>query len=279
MATKQSKRLQLIGVVHVAPLPGSPGFAVLEKLATKRQSAWERILEGATADAKALVAGGCDALIVENFGDAPFWKDNVPSETIASLAIVIDAVGRAVEGRVPLGVNVLRNDARAALGLCAATGANFLRVNVHVGAAVTDQGLVEGRAAETVRERGRLCPWAQIWADVHVKHATPLGRETIAEAAHDTLERGLADALIVSGVATGHAPDPSRVQAVRAALKRAVIYVGSGVSEKNAAALLEHADGAIVGTALKRDGQVGERVDPKRVLRLRRAFDALRAAP
>jgi len=177
---------------------------------------------------------------------------------------------------VPVGVNVLRNDARAALGLCASTGASFVRVNVHTGVAVTDQGIVQGRAAETLRERARLCAGVVILADVHVKHATPLSREPIGAAAMDAVERGLADGLIVSGRATGSAPDASLVSEVRASVGRSPIFLGSGVGVENARALLEHADGAIVGTALKRGGSVYAPVDRERVLRLRHAFDDAR---
>lgn len=268
MSAKRSKARRLIGVVHVAPLPGSPGF----------RGTMAHVIERACEDAAHLARGGADALIVENFGDVPFHKDRVPSETIAALALVLARVRAETPPGFALGVNVLRNDARAALGLCAATGAGFLRVNVHVGAAVTDQGLVEGRADETLRERARLCPDVEIWADVHVKHASPLGRETIGEAAQDTVRRGLADAVIVSGAATGSPPDGERVRVVREALPRTRIYLGSGVTESNAALLLECADGAIVGTAVKRDGRVEERVDPDRVKRLRRAFDRVSVA-
>jgi membrane complex biogenesis BtpA family protein len=241
---------------------------VVHDAASQRAAPLERLIAAAVADADDLVRGGVDALIVENFGDAPFWKESVPSETIAALALVVDAVQRTVKGRVPVGVNVLRNDVRAALGIAAATGASFVRVNVHTGSAATDQ---------TLRERARLCPHVAIWADVHVKHATPLGRETIAEAAQDAAHRGLADALIVTGAATGSAPDARRVEDVRAAVQGAAIYVGSGVTEANAALLLAHADGAIVGTALKHGGRVSAPVDPERVQRMRRALDAVRA--
>jgi membrane complex biogenesis BtpA family protein len=275
-ATKPAQRLQFVGVVHAGALPGSPRH-VVHDAASQRAAPLERLIAAAVADADDLVRGGVDALIVENFGDAPFWKESVPSETIAALALVVDAVQRTVKGRVPVGVNVLRNDVRAALGIAAATGASFVRVNVHTGSAATDQGLIEGRAAETLRERARLCPHVAIWADVHVKHATPLGRETIAEAAQDAAHRGLADALIVTGAATGSAPDARRVEDVRAAVQGAAIYVGSGVTEANAALLLAHADGAIVGTALKHGGRVSAPVDPERVQRMRRALDAVRA--
>ncbi|TAJ12706.1 MAG: BtpA/SgcQ family protein [Planctomycetota bacterium] len=250
----------LVGVVHLLPTPGAPRAAPIAAL-----------LARARADARALRAGGCHALIVENFGDAPFHKERVPAETIAALALALAEV-RAVAGALPVGVNVLRNDARAALGLCAAAGAAFLRVNVHTGAMLTDQGIVEGRAADTLRERARLCPRAAILADVHVKHAAVLGAETLEDAAADAWERGGADALIVSGRGTGRAPQVERVARVRAAVPRARILVGSGLDAANAAALLEHADGAIVGSAFERGGKAGAPVDARRVAALARLF-------
>jgi membrane complex biogenesis BtpA family protein len=255
------KKRVLIGVVHLFATPGSPRFA------GDRGALVRRALD----DARALVDGGCDALIVENFGDVPFFAGSVPPECIASMALALAAV-IALAGERPVGVNVLRNDARAALGLCAATGAQFVRVNVHTGAAVTDQGLIEGRAAETVRERARLCPGVALLCDVHVKHATPLGGESIEGAALDTLRRGLADALILSGPATGSAPDAREIAAVRKAVGDAPILVGSGLDERNAKQLLARANGAIVGTSLKHRGRVGEPVELARVKRLRKLF-------
>jgi hypothetical protein len=253
-----------VGVVHLPPTPGAPGFT----------GSREAVLERAAADARALAAGGADALLVENLGDAPFFAEHVPGETIATLALALRAV-QAVAGGRPVGVNVLRNDARAALGLCAATGASFLRVNVHTGAMVTDQGLIQGRAAETLRERARLCPDALILADVHVKHATPLGRESLAEAADDALHRGRADALVLSGPRTGAPPRREELVSVRERLGSAPLLVGSGLDEHNARELLPLVNGTIVGTALKRQGRIEEPVDEARVARLRALFDAL----
>ena len=83
--------------------------------------------------------------------------------------------GEASPG-IAIGINVLRNDARAALAIAAVVGAACIRVNVHTGARVTDQGLVEGRAAETLRLRRALgAESVAIWADVNVKHSAPLG--------------------------------------------------------------------------------------------------------
>lgn len=252
----------LIGVVHLGATPGAPGW----------RGSMAELLARAEADARAWLAGGADALLVENFGDVPFFADAVPSETVAALALALARV-RSLAGEVPVGVNVLRNDARAALGLCAATGAAFLRVNVHAGAMWTDQGLIAGRAAETLRARARLCPAARILADVHVKHARPVAGETLEEAARDTFLRAGAEVLVVSGAHTGAAPEPERLARVRAAVPTAPLLVGSGLDEHNASALLRHARGAIVGTAAKRAGRVEEPVEEARVVRLRSALD------
>jgi membrane complex biogenesis BtpA family protein len=253
-----SRRPLLVGVVHLLACPGSPRFA----------GEVEVLLQRAVQDAQALAEGGCDAVLVENFGDVPFFKTAVPPETIATMALAVAAV-RAALGALPVGVNVLRNDARAALGLCAASGASFLRVNVHTGAAITDQGVIEGEAALTLRERARLCPKAAVLADVHVKHATPLGRESLGQATEDVLRRGLADAVIVSGRGTGHAPSLEQLAEVRAASGVACVLIGSGLDESNARELLRFADGAIVGTSVKHEGRISELVDPARVRRLR----------
>ena len=250
----------LVGVVHLLPLPGSPRYA----------GSVDAILEHAARDARALIEGGLDALIVENFGDVPFFAGAVPPETIAAMARAIDVVRAEAETR-PVGVNVLRNDARAALGLCASCGASFLRVNVHTGAMLTDQGVIEGDAARTLRERARLCPDAFLLADVQVKHALPLAAQPLAEAAREAVGRGLADGLVITGTRTGAPPNPTELGPVREAIGATPLLVGSGLDESNAAELLAVADGAIVGTSVKRDGLVSEPVDPARVARLRAA--------
>jgi hypothetical protein len=264
---KKAPHPALIGVVHLLPTPGSPGFSLLT-------GSFDQVLERAAGDARALAEGGADALIVENFGDAPFFGERVPAETIAALTAAVRAV-RAEVATLPVGVNVLRNDARAGLGICACTGAAFLRVNVHVGAMVTDQGLLEGRAAETLRERARLCPDVLIAADVHVKHARPLADQSLAEAARDARERGRADVLIVSGVRTGDPPAARDLALLREILPGTPLWIGSGLDADNAGRLLALADGAIVGTSLKRGGEVAQAVDPQRVERLRAVFDTL----
>jgi hypothetical protein len=251
----------LIGVVHLLPLPGSPRW----------RGNIESLIEFAMNDARAYERGGAHALIVENFGDAPFAKTNVGPETIAAMA----AAGRAIRATVklPIGFNVLRNDARAALALCATCGGSFIRVNVLSGAMLTDQGLIEGNAHDTLRYRQQVCPAAQIFADVHVKHARPLGHWAIEDSARDTADRALADALIVSGTGTGVAADISDVERVRRACPDAKILLGSGITQENVGEFMRVADGVIAGSSLKRNGKLSNPVDAKRVAALARAMN------
>jgi hypothetical protein len=230
----------------------------------------ESVIEFAVKDARAYESGGADALFIENFGDVPFTKGPVATETIAAMAATGRAIRQAV--KLPIGFNVLRNDARTALALCAVCGGAFIRVNVHTGVMVTDQGLIEGNAYETLRYRQRVCPQVQIFADVHVKHAVPLGNWTIEDAARDTVERGLANALIVSGAGTGLAADVADVQRVRRTAPATKVLLGSGVTIANVRDFLPAADGFIVGSSLKLAGKLSNPVDPKRVTALVRAI-------
>ena len=257
---KQERPL-LIGVIHLRPLPGSPRWA----------GNMSAVVKAAVADAQAYERGGADAVVVENFGDIPFTKGSVPPESVAAMAAAGCAVRSAVS--LPLGFNVLRNDVHAALALCAACGGSFIRVNVHTGAMVTDQGVIEGQAFATLRLRASLCPTVKILADVHVKHAAPLAPLPLEIAARDTLERGLADALIVSGTGTGVAADLADVERVRAACPSAPVLIGSGITAKNVGAYLRFATGVIVGTSLKKAGGILQPVDIRRVAGLRRAMN------
>lgn len=258
----EKRRKVLIGVVHLRPLPGSPRW----------RGNMEAVTEFAVNDARAYARGGAHALFIENFGDIPFTRGSVAPETIAAMAAAGRAIRQAV--KLPIGFNVLRNDARTALALCAVCGGEFIRVNVHTGAMLTDQGLIEGNAYETLRYRQRVCPGAQIFADVHVKHAVPLGNWTIEDAARDTVERGLADALIVSGAGTGLEAELADVERVRRTAPATKIFLGSGVMLANVREFLPVADGFIVGSSLKAGGKLYNPVDAKRVAALARAIKA-----
>ncbi|HOO78223.1 MAG TPA: BtpA/SgcQ family protein [bacterium] len=257
------KNTAIIGMVHLPPLPGSPRFG----------GTFDAILRRAVRDAVLLAEGGVDAVMVENFGDVPFFPDRVPSETVAAMAVAASAVRRAVP--LPIGVNVLRNDGLAALGVAAVVGAAAVRINILSGAAVTDQGVIEGRACEIMRKRAFLGGGIAVWADVMVKHSAPLGEYPLAQAAKDVAYRGLADALIVSGSGTGEAVSLEELRVVREAVPDRPLLLGSGVNPGNLDRYLPYADGFIVGTALKKGGVSDA---PVSLSRVRRFVDRVKAA-
>jgi membrane complex biogenesis BtpA family protein len=218
-------------------------------------------VERAASDAKALVQAGFEAIIIENFGDAPFYKDAVPAITIAAMTTCALETREAAPN-LPLGINVLRNDAHAALAIAAASGATFVRVNVLSGARVTDQGIIEGRAAEVLRERAAIAKEVRIFADVDVKHSAPLSPRELEDEVEELADRALADAILVTGAATGSPADEGDLERVRAATSKPV-FVASGATERTAKSLLAKCDGLIVGTAIKRGRRAGGPVDPK----------------
>jgi hypothetical protein len=243
----------LIGMVHLAPLPGSP----------RAELPLRDVIAAAVLDARALADGGADGVVVENFGDAPF-AERLGAEGVAALTLAVDAVVRAVP--LPVGVNALRNDAPAALAIAHATGARFMRCNVWSGVAWTDQGTIEGCAREAIALRRRLGAQVMVLADAHVKHAAhprPLEQAVVDN------ERNLCDAHIVTGPRTGAAAAPEDLARAKAVATRPVL-VGSGLTAKNLE-LFRAAGGFLVGTALQRAG----RVDRARVAELVRARDAL----
>ncbi len=251
--------LQLIGMVHVGALPGSPRY----------RPPMGRVVRRAVDDATTLQNAGFDAVLVENYGDVPYFPDDVPDTTVAALARVVAAIRDAVD--LPVGVNVLRNDAIAALSIAAACEARFIRVNVLSGTMYTDQGLIEGKAAHLTRLKASIGPEIEVLADVFVKHATPPPGLRIEEAAADLRNRAMADALIVSGPATGRPAERALIQRVRAAVPGARLLVGSGVTADRVAGLAGVVDGVIVGTDIKEMGDVHRPVDPTRAAALVKA--------
>lgn len=264
------RALPLIGMLHAPALPGSP----------RNRLNRQQIIEHVLNDARTLVEGGIDGLMLENFGDVPFFKDHVPTQTISFLTVLAAEVVR--ECRLPLGINVLRNDGCAAVAVAAATGAGFVRVNVLTAARLTDQGIIEGRAAEIHRLLHQLGnPKIGVLADIDVKHSSPLGeRRPIADEALDTVKRGLADGLIISGSATGSPTEPGLIQPIRSVLPEVSILVGSGVTEHNLQQFAQ-ADAVIVGSSLKPGQRADQPIELERVQQLveaRNRVSSLRSA-
>ena len=256
----------VVGMLHVPAFPASPNNTLSLK----------DIIQWVINDATALVNGGIDAMIIENYGDVPFHRERVPAHT----ATFLTALGCAVKSHfesVPLGINVLRNDAVTALAVAAAVQAEFIRVNIHTGARLTDQGIIQGVASETLRYRKTLGVDVKIFADVNVKHSAPLAARPLADDVADTIERGLADAIIVTGGATGKKTPLDDLKSAKAAAGAIPVIAGSGVDVQTIADVLKIADAVIVGTALKKDRRTTNAIDAGTVRTLMSAARIARA--
>ena len=230
----------IIGVIHLLPLPGAP----------RNSEKFEKILERALEDAKKLEEGGINGIIIENYGDIPYYPETVPLETITSMTVICHEISKKIS--VPFGINVLRNDPKTALAIALVTKASFIRVNVHISAMLTDQGLIQGKAHETLRYRSNLKIDTKIFADIKVKHAKSLTPPTpIEEEAKEAIYRGQADAIIITGERTGIPPKPENILKVKQVLLETPCLIGSGITPKNAKEMLKIADGCIVGTSIK----------------------------
>ncbi|MFL5761611.1 MAG: BtpA/SgcQ family protein [Thermomicrobiales bacterium] len=248
----------ITGVVHLDPLPGT--------VRGPHASALTATIDRASRDAWALAEGGVNALIVENFGDAPFKRNQVAPHTVAAMTLAVDAVMR--ETNLPVGVNVLRNDGKSAVSIAAMTAASFVRINVYVGAAITDQGFIQGNALDVQELIHKLGTRIDVWADIDVKHATQVASRPLEDLADDAISRGLARAVILTGTGTGNAVNIDELRRLRKNVARNRLVVGSGVDDKSIAAIMGLADGVIVGTYFKFDGVVCNRVDIERVRKL-----------
>jgi uncharacterized protein len=243
----------IIGVVHLLPLPTSPRWG----------GDLKAVIDRAEQEATALASGGVHGIVVENFFDAPFPKDAVDPAVVSAMTLVIHQLQQMVT--LPIGINVLRNDAKSALAIASCVSAQFIRVNVLTGVMATDQGLIEGQAHELLRYRRELGSDIKILADVLVKHARPLSTPNLTTAVQETIQRGLADGVILSGWATGSPPTLEDLELASAAAKGTPVFIGSGASWENIPQLIQAADGVIVSSSLKRRGQIEQAIDPNRV--------------
>jgi hypothetical protein len=247
----------LLGMLHLPPLPGSPHYA----------GNMQNIIVAALHDAKILSEAGFAGLIIENLGDAPYYPDHVPAETVAAMSVVAAHVRQ--QTKLPVGVNVLRNDAQSAITIAAAADLQFIRVNILIGASVTDQGVINGQAHLVARTRQRLrADNVLIFADIRVKHAAPLVERDLAQEIDDLFERAQADAIIVSGAGSGKPVDANFLREVKKLSGERPVLIGSGLNLENAKTLLAVADGAIVGSSIKMDGKIHNRVDKASACRL-----------
>lgn len=255
----------VFGMIHLAPLPGAPRYS----------GRMADILERALQDAQALHSAGVDALVIENFNDEPFFTETTAPETVAAMTLVAQAVDQATG--LPIGINVLRNSWQAAMGIATVIGAAFIRLNVLTDVMVTDQGLVTGPAAQLLRYRRILgAEQVLIFADIEAKHAAPVARRPLAVVARDMVERGGADALLVSGHSSADPPRTDDIRTLRAAVPEVPLIIGSGMSLQTVE-LLAEADGTIFGFGSKPDLKAP--VDPQMAQAFMGAARRLQATP
>jgi len=258
----------VIGMVHLWPLPGAPGYA---------GHGMDGVLEQAQRDTELLLAGGVDGLIVENMWDLPYYVGtDVQIEAVTAQAVAARMV--AEMSHVPVGVNVIHNGWEAELAIAVAAGLDFIRACILTGARLWDTGdLNRGCAADLLRRRKELgAEHLKLFADVDKKHSVPfpgLDLETHIE----WTEFYRADALIVSGRMTGDAPPLEKVRRAKEVATRPIL-MGSGTTAENIADFLQFADGAIVGSSLKVNGVAENPVDLERVQRYIAAVQSVRRA-
>ena len=255
-----------VGVIHLGPLPGSP-------LADSRLKPYEIIHQvgyQAIRDAKLLVNAGFDGILIENFNDAPFFKDQVPTETVTAVTIIATAMRESLSCH--LGINVLRNDALTALKIAASAPLDFIRCNLLSGVIASDQGMIESQAAQLLREKKRLQSDVKILADVDVKHAKSLSQFSLEQSIHEVVSRSLADGVILTGSQTGSFPQPESIEiGMQTARKQGVpCYIGSGVSFETIDEAKELDVGLIIGSVFRKGGVAGQAIDSTRLNRFKR---------
>lgn len=256
-----NKQKPIIGMVHLKALPGSPSNSL----------SLEEIIEFGKNDLTILEEGGIDGVIIENYNDYPFFPNKVEPITITSMTLVVNDLIKST--KLPVGVNILRNACSEALTIASLLKAHFIRSNIWTGAYITDQGIIEGcshlvkRLQKTISSTTKNCSTPLIFADVHCKHSSPLSARSIASEVQDTFERGLADAVIITGERTGL---PAKLEILKSLKVKgfAPIIVGSGVTSDNVSEFLPYCDGLIVGTSLKKNGLIDNPVDLIRVKKI-----------
>lgn len=263
----------LVGVIHLPRLPSTHYVG---------EVGVEEVVERAVKESRILEELGYGGIIVENFGDAPFLKRVRDPLTLAAFTVVAREVVKSV--RIDVGINLLRNSGLEAYSVALATGAKFIRVNSLIETLLTDSGVV-GPEAPRLRNVRFNYPGVKIFADIVCKHGSSLsylayreqslvkgGTEPLEDLVADAVERGRADALVVTGTRTGEEPDVEFLSKVKS-VSPVPVLVGSGATPENLEVLLRRADGVIVGSYIKADGKAGNPVDFERARRFISKFN------
>ncbi len=254
----------IIAMCHLQALPGDPGY--------DRTGGMARVIEAARADLAALQEGGVDAVMFSNEFSRPYLTQ-VETVTVAAMARAIAEL--LPEIRVPFGVNVLW-DPRASLDLAVAVGARFVR-EIFTGAYASDFGVWNTNCGAVVRHQHAIGAEAvKLLFNIYPEAASYLAPRTLADIARSTVFNGLPDGICVSGLTAGAETDQSLLAQVKQAVPGTPVFANTGVRPDNVAAQLAVADGAIVGTYFKKDGNTWNPVDIRRVRELMAAVRAVR---
>lgn len=242
----------VIAMVHLGALPGSPLH--------DREAGLDGLVENARRDLAALQAAGVDAVMFGNENDRPYEFD-VDTASTATMAYVIGRLRPEIA--VPFGVNVLW-DPMSTMALAAATGASFAR-EIFTGSYASDMGPWTPDAGKAVRYRDRLGRQdLALLYNVSAEFAWSLDRRSLADRARSAVFSSIPDAVLVSGAITGEAAEMSDLMAVKAALPDTPVLANTGVRHDTVAEVLRVADGCVVGSSLKVDGNTWNPVDPER---------------
>ncbi|UCF36978.1 MAG: BtpA/SgcQ family protein [Acidobacteriota bacterium] len=258
-------RKPIIAMAHLLPLPGSPLY--------DHASGMAGIKDAVARDVEALQAGGVDAIMFGNEGDRPYVLRATPESVAAMTAVVAQLVSQV---KIPFGVNYLW-DPVASVGIAHATGAQFVR-EVFTGVYDSDMGLWAPDAASAVRLRSALREETLLFYNINAEFASPVGNRSNKARAESAVFSSLADAVCVSGPMTGQAVEASVLQEVKSVLPETPVIANTGVRIDNVEEILSVADGVIIGTSLKIDGNTWNPVDPHRVERFMDKVRSLRGS-
>ncbi|MBO6754949.1 MAG: BtpA/SgcQ family protein [Roseibium sp.] len=242
----------VIAMVHLGALPGTPLYDADRGL--------DGLVGGAEEDLLALQAAGIDAVMFGNENDRPYEFSVDPAST-ATMAFVIGRLRDKIT--VPFGVNVLW-DPESTIALAAACGASFCR-EIFTGTYASDMGPWAPDAGRALRYRRRLGRDDLLMLyNVSAEFADSLDRRSLPDRARSAVFSSIPDAVLVSGQITGEAARMEDLEAVKAVLPSVPVLANTGVKHDTVANVMRIADGCIVGSSLKVDGDTWNAVDPER---------------
>ena len=248
---KLKKEKVIIGMVHLLPLPGSPGY----------KGNLDDIYEAGLKDLRALEKGGAGAIIIENFGDVPYAREN---ELINKIAFATMVARLRKETKLPVGINYQFNDVETEWAVAYNCDVDFLRCEVFAENRIGPNGVFVAAGPELMRIKAHYKKDIMILADASVKHTFALAEQPLDFTIESLIEGG-ADGIIVTGITTGVNPSVDDVKLVKKHAKKLPVILGSGINEKNVNDYLPYINGAIVGSSLKKDHIVENPVDVNNV--------------